>query len=218
MSIIKPAKARLRVRTRPPISQGKSQIADAKVEAVVRATGVQRALPARHMTIPPATEEPTLAEALARYEREITAYKSGRKQERRRIVAWSRSELAGAKLSRLNSSHFALYMHERIRAGIACSTARRDLALISHLFAIARTAWGLPQLVNPITGMRLPRPNMPRHRLLSREEFVRFESALDSSPNRLMQINVRFALETAARKDLPAGRHHSPPESRTATT
>jgi len=201
MSIInRPCKARLRVRMRLPISQDKSPIADAKAEAAVPATGVQCALAARYSTIPPITGEPTLAEALARYETEITATKSGRKQERRRIVAWSRSEFAGVKLSRLNSSHFAAYVHERIGAGIARSTVRRDLALISHLFTVARTAWRLPLLGNPIAGVRPPRPDAPRDRRLSGEQFARFESALDSSYDRLIQTNVRFALETAARK------------------
>lgn len=193
-------KAKPRVQMRLPISQDKSQTADAKVEAAAQATGVQRVLSGRHTTLPPATGEVTLAEALARYEMEITANKIGLEQERRRIVAWSGSDFAGIALSRLNRSHFAAYAHERISAGIARSTVRRELALISHVFTIARTAWELPNLANPIAGVRLPGRDIPRDRRLSSEEFARFQNALNSSDNRLIQINVRFALETAARK------------------
>ncbi|HEV2270815.1 MAG TPA: tyrosine-type recombinase/integrase [Steroidobacteraceae bacterium] len=189
-----------RARVRLPGFGLKTRTFDTKDQAEVWAERIERELRGGHDTIPNISAEPTLDEALERYEREITPDKKGCVQERRRITAWRRRDLAKLKLSRLTSQHFVTFRNERINAGTKRGTVRLDLALISHLYTIARKDWGMPYLTNPIADVRQPKADKWRDRRLSAEELQRFEQAIDTCYNRLIPINIRVALETAARK------------------
>jgi len=189
-----------RARVRLPGFGTKSRTFDTKDQAEVWAERIERELRGGHDTIPNIGAEPTLDEALERYEREITPDKKGCVQERRRIAAWRRRDIAKLKLSRLTSQHFVAFRKERIDAGTKRATVRLDLALISHLYTIARKEWGMPYLTNPIADVRQPKADKWRDRRLSAEERQRFEQAIDTCYNGLIPINIRVALETAARK------------------
>ena len=189
-----------RARVRLPGFALKTRTFDTKAEAEVWAGRTERELRAGRDTIPNIRIEPTLDEALERYEREITPEKKGHEQERRRIRQWRRRKLAELKLSSLTSQHFVAFRKERLKAGTKRSTVRLDLALISHLYTIARKEWGMPYLTNPIAEVRQLKTDKWRDRRLSAEEFERFERALEGGYNRVIPINIRFALETAARK------------------
>ncbi|HUA24356.1 MAG TPA: site-specific integrase [Steroidobacteraceae bacterium] len=103
---------------------------------------------------------------------------------------------------RANQDHagFVAFRKERIKAGTKRATVRLDLALISHLYTIARKEWGMPYLTNPIADVRQPKADKWRDRRLSAEELERFQQAIDTCYNGLIPINIRVALETAARK------------------
>lgn len=189
-----------RARVRLPGFGTKSRTFDTKEQAEVWAERIERELRGGHDTIPNIRAEPTLAEALERYEREITPDKKGKEQESRRIGAWRARELAGLKLSHLTTQHFVAFRDERKKAGRAGNTVRLDLSLISNVFTIARKEWGMPYLKNPIADMRQPKVARGRDRRLSGEELKRFEAAIDSCYNRTIPAIIRFALETAARK------------------
>lgn len=189
-----------RARVRLPGFGLKTRTFDTKAQAEVWAERIERELRGGHDTIPNISAEPTLDEALERYEREITPDKKGCDQERRRITAWRRRDLAILKLSRLTGQHFVTFRNERIKAGIKRATVRLDLALISHLYTIARKEWGMPYLTNPIADVRQPKADKWRDRRLTAEEFRRFEQAIDTCYNRVIPSIIRFALETAARK------------------
>src|SRR5579883_441358 len=189
-----------RARVRLPGFDQKTRTFDTRAQAEAWADRVERELRGGRDTVPNVNAEPTLAEALQRYEEEITKEKKGQEQERRRISAWCRRSLASLKLSNLTSQHFIAFRNERIKAGTKRATVRLDLALISHLYTIARTEWGMGYLANPIANVRQPKADKWRDRRLSAQEFERFERALDTCYNRVVPINVRFALETAARK------------------
>jgi integrase len=189
-----------RARVRLPGYKLKTRTFDTRAQAEIWAERIERELHIGNDTIPNVAAEPTLAEALERYEREITKDKKSHEQERRRIAQWCRRPLSKLKLSKLSPQHFVTFRNERINAGTKRSTVRLDLALISHLFTIARKEWGMGYLANPITDVRQLKADKWRDRRLSAEEFERFERALDSGYNRVIAINIRFALETAARK------------------
>ncbi len=189
-----------RARVRIPGFAQKTRTFDTEAEACDWAARIERELRAGRDTIPNLRVEPTLDEALERYEREITAEKKGHEQERRRIRQWRRRELAQLKLSTLTSQHFVAFRKERLTAGIKRSTVRLDLALISHLYTIARKEWGMPYLVNPIADVRQPKADKWRNRRLSAEESLRFEQALATCYNRVIPLIVPIAVETAARK------------------
>jgi len=48
------------------------------------------------------------------------------------------------------------YRDEKISEGSAANTARLNLAIISHLFEIARKKWGMEGLANPVKSIRVP--------------------------------------------------------------
>lgn len=102
--------------------------------------------------------------------------------------------------SSLTSQHFVTFRKERINAGIKRSTVRLDLALISHLYSIARKEWGMPYLTNPIADVRQPKADKWRGRRLTPEELQRFEQAIDGCYNRLIPIDIRIALELRREK------------------
>jgi integrase len=189
-----------RARVRLPGYDDKTRTFDTRAQAEAWAERIERELQNGHDTIPNLHAEPTLAEALERYEKEITKDKKGQEQERRRIAQWRRRELSKLKLSKLSTQHLVTFRNERISAGAKRSTVRLDLALISHLFTIARKEWGLTYLANPVANVRQLKADKWRDRRLSAEEFARFERALETCYNRAIPVNVRFALETAARK------------------
>ncbi|MGD9787571.1 MAG: hypothetical protein AB7U30_06420 [Sulfuricellaceae bacterium] len=101
-------------------------------------------------------ERTTLAEALERYWQEVASQKRHPDQERRRINHWLRQPLSSYFLANLRGAEFAKYRDERRAQGRAENTIRLELALISHLFEIARKEWGMESLANPIRNIRKP--------------------------------------------------------------
>lgn len=144
-------------------------------------------------------ESTTLAEALARYELEVSVYKRGYRQESKRIKAWLEHPLARRSLAALRPTDIAKYRDERLAAGCAPSTIRLDLAIISHLYTIAAKEWGIP-VANPVRSVSLPTVNNARTRRLEPEEEERLMAALDKSRNPWVKPIVEFALETAMRQ------------------
>ncbi len=150
--------------------------------------------------VPDRKAEYTLGEALERYRTEVSRYKKGGRQEGLRIEAWQRHRLAPLKLSELIPSHFSDYVRERERKGASGSTILNELSLISAMFKKAQRSWGMSYLENPMQHVDKPRPNAPRDRRLSREEFGRFMQALNACTRPIAKQVILFALLTAARQ------------------
>lgn len=141
-------------------------------------------------------EATTLAQALERYEREVTANKKGCHQEAKRITQWLKSDLAKRSLASLKGNDFACYRDKRLKM-VASNTVRLELAIISHLFTVAAQEWGLP-VSNPIQSIRKPKGSNARTRRLEGDEEARLLSAC-SSHSYLKRIVV-LALETGMRQ------------------
>lgn len=88
-------------------------------------------------------ERTTLFEALERYAREATPRKRGASQELCRIEAWKRHPLACRTLASMRGKGAADFIAERTRAGRSPHTIRLEMAVLSHLFTVARTSWGM---------------------------------------------------------------------------
>ncbi len=146
-------------------------------------------------------ESTTLSEALDRYEREISSIKKGHLQEKKRIRSWKSHPLAKRFLSTVQGKDIAAWRDARIKSGSSANTVRLDLAVISHLFEIARKEWGMEGLHNPVKAIRMPSPPAGRDRRLGPGELERL---LESSSEEMCQV-VRFALETAMRRGEIAG-------------
>ena len=146
-------------------------------------------------------ESTTLSEALDRYEREISSLKKGYLQEKKRIRSWKAHPLAKRFLATIQGKDIAAWRDARIKSGSSANTVRLDLAIISHLFEIARKEWGMEGLTNPVKAIRMPSPPAGRDRRLQPGEL---EKILEFSSEEMNQV-IRFALETAMRRGELAG-------------
>ena len=138
----------------------------------------------------------TLSEALDRYEREVSSSKKGHRREKTRISLWKNHPLAKRVLASIRGNDMATYRDDRLKAGYSANTVRLELAIISHLFEIARKEWGMEGLTNPVKAIRMPSPPAGRDRRLGPEELEKLLECLSEEMGQL----VRFALETAMRR------------------
>lgn len=157
------------------------------------------------------SERTTLAEALVKYEKEVTPSKRGDDQEKHRIRVWKDDPLAKKSLASLRGADFAKWRDGRLK-DVKPATVRHDLEVISNLFNVARREWGMEGLVNPIEGIRLPSPQNARSRVFYPGEEALLMTALEpparkangqwgaGTGNALIKPFVLLALETAMRR------------------
>ncbi len=121
-----------------------------------------------------------MREALERYRREVTSGKRGAVVEQSRITRLLRHPLADRVVASIRGKDIADYTAERAAAGAASSSVHKELALLSHLYTMSRTAWGMESLVNPVPLAKSTRPKLPRgreRRLLEGEEARLLDAA-----------------------------------------
>ncbi|MFP3756550.1 site-specific integrase [Cupriavidus sp. SIMBA_020] len=162
-------------------------------------------------------EATTLREALDRYEIEILPAKKGAEPERSVVRTWRDLQLAKRTLASIRSADVAGVRDEWLRHYKPATVLRR-LAVLSHLFNIARKEWGMESLSNPVEYVRKPQPNNARtrriavvspyplsddssndgpERVLGHGELERILAASESA--QLPSI-VKLAVETAMRR------------------
>lgn len=149
-------------------------------------------------------ETTSLLKALERYDLEKSQKKDGRDQEEYRIKAWMRDPLATRSLASLRGADFAKWRDQRLTE-VSASTVQKDLAVISHLFTVARREWGI-EVSNPISNIKIEIPDNSRSRRLEAGEEAALVEALTPVPGRgqtrspVMIPLVKLAIETAARQ------------------
>lgn len=144
-------------------------------------------------------ENTTLTEALDRYAREVTPHKKGAPQELGRIAKWKKHPLSNAFLATIRGADIAKYRDERLAESKSTNTVRLELAVISHLFNIARKEWGMESLSNPVQNIRMPKNSRARDRRLVGDEEERLLEACARSKSPALKDIVLLALETAMR-------------------
>ncbi|PIX95999.1 MAG: site-specific integrase [Hydrogenophilales bacterium CG_4_9_14_3_um_filter_63_34] len=145
-------------------------------------------------------EKTTLKEALERYRDEATARKKGKSREETRIARWMDHKLAVRSLASIRGADLAKFRDEWRKAGKAENTIRIELALLSHLFEVARREWGMESLQNPVKTIALPGPSERRERRLEPGEETTLLAELEQGRNQYAAPVVRFAIETAMRQ------------------
>ncbi len=100
-------------------------------------------------------ERTTLGEALDRYAREVLPSKRQPKKEAQRISQWKQRPLALRPLASIRTTDIATHRDERLKQ-VAANTVRLELAILSHLFTIASSEWGMEGLSNPVRMVRKP--------------------------------------------------------------
>ncbi len=141
-------------------------------------------------------EQTTLLEAFERYEREVSSTKKGYAREKERIRTWKAHPLARRSLASIRGGDLAAFRDERLKK-VAANTVRLDLALVSHLFTIARKEWGMEGLSNPASAIRKPKLPQGRDRRLKDGELERILSSTESP---VLPSIVRLAIETGMRR------------------
>ena len=145
-------------------------------------------------------ESTTLFDALDRYSKEVSIKKKSYLRESTRIKMWQGTELATRYLATLRGADFAEFRDTRRDEGCAENTVRLDLALISHLFTIARREWGMEGLTNPIKNIAMPSGSNERTRRLVGNEEELILNDLKNCRNPYILQATLFALETACRQ------------------
>jgi len=170
---------------------------DTKAEAETWAKTVESKMMRRVYRDNTAAFKLTFRDALGRYEREVTVNKKGARQERSRIARWKAHQLAARPLGSLGSDDFAKYRDEMRKAGKADSTIRLDLAVVSHLFTVARQEWTFSGLANPLDSMTKPATSRKRERRVSDAEI---QAIIAASGSDVLPAVLQLAIETAMRR------------------
>lgn len=162
-------------------------------------------------------EATTLAEALGRYETEVSSKKRGAVQEASLIRTLKTCSLAKRALATIRSADVVV-LRDRWLNDLQPATVLRRLALLSHVFSIARKEWGMESLSNPVELVRKPQPNNARVRRIASldagtdatgsEDTMTERRAVDgelervvvASGSKLLPAVVWFAVETAMRR------------------
>ncbi|WP_146744890.1 tyrosine-type recombinase/integrase [Herbaspirillum rubrisubalbicans] len=147
-------------------------------------------------------ERTTLADALERYWNEVASIKRHPHQERQRIDRLKRHPLAQNYLAALRGSDFAKYRDRRRLEGRAENTIRLELALIAHLFEVARKEWGMEGLANPLKNIKKPSGSVEREHRLKAGEYEQISKALAQSENPWILPLFDMAIETALRQGM----------------
>jgi len=145
-------------------------------------------------------ERTTLFECLERYAEEIVPHKRGKRQDLSRIKVLKSLPLAKCYMASIRGSDLASLRDKMLVEGKKASTVVKYLAVISHLFNIARKEWGMESLANPVELIRKPVVNNGRERRLEEGEEEKLLRACRAQGNHWLEPLVIFAIETAMRK------------------
>ncbi len=147
----------------------------------------------------------TLRQALERYEQEVVPGRapSGKVTAQHRIHRLQAQPIADLPLSRIGGLEVADYIRSMQENGLGANSVRLDLAVISHLYTVARSAWGMGYLVNPVPLAKTARPRLPagRDRRLKDGEEEKLLAAAESA----FAPVIRWALSTAMRRSEISG-------------
>jgi len=159
---------------------------------------------------PGESETMTLREAAERYSSEVAANKSGSAQEKSVLRALASGPLGGRTLATIRGSDVAA-LRDEWRLDYESATVLRRLAVLSHVFSVAKREWGMEALLNPVTHIRKPSPGNARTRRIvdapktkgaNKQVSKQAEIAaiLSASGSDLLRPIAELALETAMRR------------------
>ena len=140
----------------------------------------------------------TLKQLLERYRDNVTPLKRGRHNETYMIEALLRQDFVNESLASLTAKTFSAYRDERLKS-VKGTTVNHELTLLSHVYVIANTEWGLA-VDNPLVDVRRAKNSEPRQRRLEKGEWAALMSKLAKTRNKLVRPIIRFAIETGMRR------------------
>lgn len=193
-------RAEVRIKGHPRLSQTFDRLSDAQrwaedTEATLRSGGyIGNAAP----------DDMAFSKALDRYELEISSRKRPNTKAREITSANRlRESFNGLSLKEITPALVAAFRDKRLQK-VGPSTLQKDLALLSHLYTIARTEWAL-EINNPVAFVRKPRKPEGRLRFLSKDEARNLLEICKKSRNEKLYHYVQLLLHTGMRPSEGAG-------------
>jgi integrase len=148
-------------------------------------------------------ERTTLKEALDRFIEEYIPSLKMAANETRRAKAIQKRDIANLTMASIRTKDIADFIKEREKEGVKANTIRLDLAILSRLFEVAATDWGMESLSNPVKRAKKPKLSGGRTRRLqpapSKDEKSEEERLLNACGENFKPV-VQFAIETAMRR------------------
>ncbi|MBN6742071.1 site-specific integrase [Acidithiobacillus sp. MC6.1] len=142
-------------------------------------------------------ERTTLEECVVRYLREVTPTKKSNHPEELRLRQWALRPLSKRFMASIRGKDVADVIRDMESEGKSPNTIRLHLAVLSHLFTVAQSDWGMEALDNPVARVRKPRlPGGRERRLLPGEA-----GALLGAADMPFACLISLALETAMRRE-----------------
>ena len=172
---------------------------DTKAEAQAWAAGIENEIARGVFVSRTEAENTTLAGALGRYLVEIVPQKKNADREGRRVKAFQDRLLARRSMASIQGKDIANFIRDRQASGAGPNTVRLDLALLSHVFNIARKEWGMGSLSNPVECVRKPKLPQGRTRRLVDDEQARLLTAAAVYGGEIGLL-ITWAIETAMRQ------------------
>ena len=158
-------------------------------------------------------ESTTLAEALDRYDREIAASKKGYVQEASLLRTWKSTVIASRPMASVRSADIAKLRDDWLKQTnppLKPASVVRRLAVLYHVFSIARKEWWMESLLNPLELVRKPPANNARTRRIAaagtdtdsprQTEAGELERIVAASGSDLLPAIIWVAVETAMRR------------------
>jgi len=183
-----------------------------KAEAI--AYCAQRETDLRRNAIAGIQADRTVDETFARYEKEVSAHKPGKRWEVTRLNAIGRMVIGGVavkdmKLCDVTPDVLGKFRDKRLTVDkVKGSTVNRDFNLLSHVFSTAVSEWKWIA-TSPTTEVRRPKEAESRERLATDDEIERICYALGfdlggheapaSTKSQVVAVMFLFAIETAMR-------------------
>ena len=142
------------------------------------------------------SDYPLFKECLERYRDEVVIRKRSRIMETKLISYLLKESFVNYKLNFVDSRVVALYRDRALKT-LKSSSVRRRLAIVSHMYTIAKKEWGY-KIENPILSIRRPKKAEPRDRRFNEDELNKLIKGNKTSP--LLRDIIQIALETAMRQ------------------
>ncbi len=172
---------------------------DTKAEAEAWAATIESEIARGVFVCRAEAEGTTLTEALNRYVIEVSAAKKTANREIYTIRWWQASALGPRALASIRGKDIASVLAAKAKDGAAAHTIHLYLALLSHLFTVARKQWGMEGLSNPAELVHKPRLPPGRDRRLVGDEQARLLVAAEAYGGEIGPI-ITWAIETAMRR------------------
>jgi len=142
------------------------------------------------------SDYPLFKECLERYRDEVVIRKRSRIMETKLISYLLKESFVNYKLNFVDSRVVALYRDRALKT-LKSSSVRRRLAIVSHMYMIAKKEWGY-KIENPVLNIRKPKSPEPRNRRFTNDELTKLIKGNRASPK--LRLIIQIALETAMRQ------------------